>query len=183
MNIGKRIRELRKEKDITLEELSRKSGVALATLSRMENNKMTGTLASHNKICKALGASLADLYSKVEDESKTVESVPKAKRIEHFSHSRKVTYELLVAKTIDKKLTPLMLKISAKGETRKEKDRPGIEKFIYMLAGSMEATIGKQTFTLKRGDSLYFDASLPHVFKNTTKSETQAICVISPAEG
>ncbi|MFH1552175.1 MAG: XRE family transcriptional regulator [Candidatus Omnitrophota bacterium] len=182
MKIGKRIHELRKEKDMTLEELSKKSGVALATLSRMENNKMTGTLGSHNRICKALGVSIAALYRELEDSSKTVETVPEQERIEHFIHARKVKYELLVTKTHDKKVVPLMMKIDAGGETQKEQNKPGTEKFVYMIAGNLEATIGGRIHTLKRGDSLYFDASLPHTLKNKTKTEAEAICFISPPE-
>lgn len=180
MKIGKRLKELRKEADITLEELSKKSGVALATLSRMENDKMIGTLDSHNRVCKALGASIAELYKEAEDEHKTIESVPKEKRTEHFVHARKAKYELLVAKTLDKKIMPLMIKIGPGGETQKEQNKPGIEKFIYMIAGTMEASVGEQKYTLKRGDSLYFDASLPHQFKNRTKAELEAVCVVSP---
>ncbi len=180
MKIGKRMRLLRKEKDITLEELSEKSGVALATLSRMENNKMAGTLASHNKICKALGVSISELYRELEDETKTVEAVPKYKRTEHFIHARKAKYELLVTKTLDKKIMPLMMKLASGGKTQKEQNKPGVEKFIYMIAGTLEAIVGNETHTLKRGDSLYFDASLPHVFKNNAKTEAEAMCIISP---
>ena len=180
MKIGKRMRELRKEKDMTLEELSQKSGVALATLSRMENNKMPGTLKAHTSICKALNVSIAELYRELEDETKTIETVSKTKRTEHFVHARKAKYELLVTKTLNKKIMPLMIKISGGGETQKEQNKPGVEKFIYMIAGSIETTVGEQTYTLKRGDSLYFDASLPHSLKNKTKAEAEAICIISP---
>lgn len=180
MKIGKRIRQLRKDRDMTLEELSEKSGVALATLSRMENNKMTGTLDSHNRICKALNASIAELYSELEAESKTVDAVPRKKRTEHFVHAKKAKYELLVSKTLDKKIMPLMMKISGGGQTQKEQNKTGVEKFIYMMTGNIDAMVGDQTYALKRGDSLYFDASLPHSFKNRTKTEAQAICIISP---
>ena len=180
MKIGKRIRQLRKEKDITLEELSKKSGVALATLSRMENNKKTATLKSHNSICKALGASIAELYKEAEDESKTVEAVPRGKRTEHFVHAKKAKYELLVSKALNKKIMPLMMKIEAGGSTQDEQNKPGVEKFIYMMTGTMEAMVGGTLHIMKRGDSLYFDASLPHNFKNTSKSEAEAICIISP---
>ncbi len=180
MQVGKRIRELRKKRDMTLEELSQKSGVALATLSRMENGKMTGTLASHNRICKALGTSLGELYKEVEDSSKTVESVPKTGRAEPLVHTHKVRYELLVTKTLNKKIMPLIIKVSSGGETRKEENEPGVEKFVYIISGSLEAVIGDRSYTLKRGDSLYFDASLPHVFKNRTKIKAAAICIISP---
>jgi len=122
MKIGKQLRKLRKEKDITLDELSKKSGVALATLSRMENNKMAGTLSSHNKICKALNISIADLYRELEDETKTVDAVSKADRTEHFVHARKAKYELLVTKTLDKKIMPLIVKISVGGSTQKQQN-------------------------------------------------------------
>jgi transcriptional regulator with XRE-family HTH domain len=181
MNIGDRIKDLRKTKGITLQELSHKSGVALATLSRMENGKMTGTINSHQMICKALNASMADLYREVENSAKIVESVSHEKRVEHFIHSDKAKYELLIAKPEEKSVTPLILKIDSGGETHKEETRPGIEKFMYLMSGSLEASVGDKIFLLKRGDSLYFDASLPHYFKNTSKTPAEAICVITPA--
>ncbi|MGB2878655.1 MAG: XRE family transcriptional regulator [Candidatus Omnitrophota bacterium] len=180
MKIGKRLKELRKEQNMTLEELSKKSGVALATLSRIENNKMTGTLVSHNRLCKALGTSLVELYGELEDEAKVIETVPRRKRTEHFIHAQKAKYELLVTKTLDKKIMPLMMVLGKGGETQKEKNKPGIEKFIYVMTGVIEANVGGQNYALKKGDSLYFDASLPHFFKNKTKTEAEAICVISP---
>jgi len=180
IGIGKRIRQLRKEKNITLEELSAESGVALATLSRMENGKMPGTLSSHQKICKALGASIADLYQELEDEVKTIETVSAQNRTEHFVHANKAKYELLVTKTLDKKIMPLMIKIAPNGETQEEKNKPGVEKFIYMLAGTLNVLIAEHPYVLKCGDSLYFDASLPHSFSNKSKTDTEAICIISP---
>ncbi|MBU1083701.1 MAG: XRE family transcriptional regulator [Candidatus Omnitrophota bacterium] len=180
MKIGKRLRELRKKKDITLEELSEKSGVALATLSRMENDKMPGTIKSHLSICKVLGVSIAELYRELEEDTKTSESIPKEGRTEHFVHAKQATYELLVSKTLDKKIMPLMMKIAPGGETQKEQNPPGIEKFVYVIKGVFEAVAGKNKYSLKPGDSLYFDASLPHYFKNSGKTPAEAICVISP---
>ena len=180
MKIGKRLRQLRKEKNITLEDLSKKSGVALATLSRMENNKMTGTIQSHTSICKSLGVSIAELYQELEDESKVIEPVLRSQRTEHFVHSKKAKYELLVMKAMEKKLMPLMIKMATGGETQEEKNKPGVEKFIYVLTGTIDTTVADQKYSLKKGDSLYFDASLPHTLKNTSKSEAEAICIVSP---
>jgi len=181
MQIGRKIREIRKSRDMTLEELSQKSGVALATLSRMENEKMNGTLDSHKRICKALGTSLAELYQEVENRSKTLEKVKKATRIEHFTHNKNAKYELLVTKTAEKLVIPLMLKIAPGGTTQEEQNEIGTEKFIYLLNGSLKATVGEQDFPLKRGDSLYFDASLPHSFKNDSKAPVEALCVVAPS--
>lgn len=182
MKIGEKIRRLRQEKDMTLEELSKKSGVALATLSRMETGKMTGTVDSHNNICRALNVSIADLYREAEDESKTVERMAVSTRPQHYTQSSRAKFELLVSETHGKKILPLLVRISPGGATKKEETSPGIEKFIYVLNGDIEVRVGKQDFVLKKGDSLYFDASLPHVFANKKGKEAQALCIVSPPQ-
>ncbi|MBU0684005.1 MAG: cupin domain-containing protein [Candidatus Omnitrophota bacterium] len=180
LKLGNRIHELRKLKNMTLEELSEKSGVALATLSRMENNKMPGTLNSHQKICKALGASLAELYRELEDETKTVENVPQNERTEHFISANNTKYELLVLKSLDKKIMPLMIKIGPGGTTQEERNKQGVEKFVYLIKGHLEISVGEKTYALSPGDSLYFEASLLHKFSNNSKLDTEAICIVSP---
>lgn len=182
MKIGKRLRGLRKEKGLTLDELSRKSGVALATLSRMENDKMTGTIKAHSSICKALGVSITKLYQELENEQKTVEPLPGEERTEHFVHSNKASYELLVSKAPGKKIMPLMMKLDSGGKTQSEHNKPGVEKFVYVITGTLKAEIGVNNYTLKPGDSLYFDASLPHSFTNGTKTGSEAICIVTPPD-
>jgi len=182
MQIGTKIRELRKQRNLTLDELSEKSGVALATLSRIENNKMKGTLASHQNICKALNISIAEMYQTLENQNKTVESVPLRKRAEHVSGSKKSSFELLVAKAVGKKILPLLLTIEADGQTQEENNSPGVEKFVYILSGSVNASVGDNSYELRPGDSLYFDASLPHIFRNKNAKKAEAICVIAPPE-
>jgi transcriptional regulator with XRE-family HTH domain len=176
MKIGKNIRSLRKKNSVTLDELSRKSGVALATLSRMENDKMTGTLGSHIKICKALNTSLGDFYRAIEDTHKPVD---KFSTSELLAHSKKQSIELLVSSPSNKKLMPLLISLDAGMSTSKEKNATGTEKFLYVTKGSLEAMIGENVYKLKQGDSLYFDASLPHSFKNNGNSRSQTLCVIS----
>lgn len=181
MKIGKRLKALRKERDITLGELSKKTGVALATLSRMENDLMPGTLKSHMIICKVLGVSISDLYRELEDESKTLESVSSAGRPERLVQGDKIRYELLVTRAMDKKLLPVLMHISPGGHTQNEKDKRGVEKFVYVMKGAMEAVVGDSSYTLKRGDSLYFDASVPHRFSTAAKSGAEVISVTSKA--
>jgi transcriptional regulator with XRE-family HTH domain len=181
MKIGKKLRELRKEKGLTLEELSRKSGIALATLSRMENEKMAGTVEAQNRICDALGTSLATLYGELEALTKTVENIATDGRIEHLPVSAGARAELLVSKTRGKNMFPVMLSLLPGGETAMEQCGPGTEKFVYAMSGNFDAEIGGRTYGMKRGDSLYFDASLPHVFRNKSEAKSEVMCVASPA--
>ncbi|MFC1594663.1 helix-turn-helix domain-containing protein [Candidatus Omnitrophota bacterium] len=66
MNLGKTIRRIRKDQNLTLQELSNRSGVALATLSRIENNRMSGTLTSLKDVATAFGLRLSDLIKEAE---------------------------------------------------------------------------------------------------------------------
>ena len=65
-HIGLKIRDLRRQKKITLIELSKLTGIAQATLSRIETGLMIGTVSSHQKIAEAIGVSLAELYREID---------------------------------------------------------------------------------------------------------------------
>lgn len=180
MLIGEKIQQLRKAKKITLTELSKQSDVQLATLSRMENLKMTGTLESHINIAKALGVSLAELYRDVGIEEKTIDMQLQDRRSETFLHSDKAGYEILTSKVLEKKMMPILLKIEPNGTIPSEQNSLGTEKFVFCLEGKIEAVINEKTFLLKKQATLYFDGTLPHYFKNVGKTQAKAICVITP---
>jgi len=180
MHVGEVVHRIRKDKRMTLVELSAKSGVALATLSRMENGKMTGTLQSHMDICKAFEISLPDLYKDLAAAKKTVDVMMKKERADVFLHDKKATSEMLASSVLNKKMMPMLTKIAKNGVTHKEENKQGVEKFIYALSGKIEANIGVNKYDLTKGDSLYFESSLPHYFKNTGAEEALLVSVTCP---
>ena len=182
MNIGSQLKALRKEKRMSLKELSQKSKVAEATLSRMEHGAMTGTLQSHMSICRALGVSLTDFYRKIENEKKSVFLMREKEKRDMFVYEKRSTLEFLTTKVMDKGMMPVLLRIAQGGETHKEENKTGSEKFIYVLSGNLTVKIDKEDYHLNRHDSLYFDASLPHSFKNNGSGDVTAMCVLTPPE-
>ncbi len=180
MNIAKKIRALRKEMKMTLRQLSEASNVALATLSRIETNKMIGTIESHQSIASALGKNLSQLYSDTDIEENPVEYQPVKNRTDRFLHNDKASCYMLTNKVLSKKMMPLMLKIAPGGKSTTEELPRETEKFIYLLKGKLTIITSNQTHTLTKGETLYFDASSAHYFKNLSAEETQAICVVTP---
>ncbi|MBU2541837.1 MAG: XRE family transcriptional regulator [Candidatus Omnitrophica bacterium] len=180
MQIGEKIRDLRKAKHLTLEALSQASRVAIATISRIENGKMMGTLDSHMAIAKALGLNLPQLYSDIEPEVKKVEFQSEGVRSDVFLHPDKASYEILTTSVLSKKMMPILLKIEIGGKTTLEQAKSGTEKFIFVISGSVEVEIESKKYILNNGDSLYFDGALPHFYKNIGKNETKIICVTTP---
>ena len=181
MQIGKTILRMRKERQMTLSELSKRSGVALATLSRMENGRMTGTLKSHMRICDALEMNLPELYRDLSSSKRLLDvRTSQGRTIGVFVHDKKSSTEMLASRSINKKMMPILITISAGGSTPKEETKRGIDKFIYVLDGKVEAHIGDEHYSLARSDTLYFESSIPHHFKNASASESRLLCVTCP---
>jgi transcriptional regulator with XRE-family HTH domain len=180
MDIAGRIRSLRKEKNLTLRQLSQKSNVALATLSRIETGRMIGTIESHKAIASALGKTLSQLYSDIEKTQKTIEHQSIKNRTDLFLHNKKASYYMLTTNILSKKMMPVILKVSPGGRTVPEQSAAETEKFIYVLKGQISVVIDKSKHTLKKGETLYFDATMSHYIENIGKEDAQAICVITP---
>ena len=180
MYIGKRVQELRKVRGMSLTELAEKSGVQIATLSRIENMKMTGTLESHMNIARALGVDITQLYTAIikEEDKAQVQTAKSVSDV--FVHSDKSSYEILTSNVLGKRMMPILLKIEAGDRTNMEQNPPGSEKFIFVLEGKIEVQVGDKTYSLSKNNTLYFDASQEHKFVNAGKTTARVICVGTP---
>ena len=181
--IGERLRASRKTQKITLVELAKSSGVDAATISRVERGTMTGTLESHMKLARALGMKFSELYAGIEEAQagRSVSLQAPGLRSEVYVHQAgKSSLAMLTADVLKKKLMPVLISIEPGGTTNKEEARVGTEKFLYVLDGELEAKIGPDTHTLKKGSSLYFEASLPHQLRNAGSKPARCLAVTTP---
>ena len=182
-SIGARLRAIRKSQKIRLLELAKTSGVDAATISRIETGQMTGTLESHMRLARALGVKLASLYDGLEDAQAkaSVTAQSPSGRTEVYVHQTgKSSVSMLTADILKKKLMPVLITIESGGSTQKEETRVGTEKFLYVLEGEVEAKIGDQVHPLKRGSTLYFEASIPHVLRNPGRTAARCLAVTTP---
>ncbi|MBI3252925.1 MAG: cupin domain-containing protein [Candidatus Omnitrophica bacterium] len=142
---------------------------------------MTGTLDSHTRIAAALGIHLPDLYKDVLSRIEEMKEKAARRKLETFSHSSGAVAQLLTTGVLQKKMTPILLKLKGKGHTETEEFSGGAERFIYILKGTIELTLGNERQVLKHGASLYFQASLPHHFRNPLNSESWCLSVLTPS--
>ena len=178
--LGERIRSLRKAKHLTIVEVAKNTGIDQATLSRIENGKMTGTLDSHRRIAEVLGLRLPELYETVMQQLAQAKDKKVLQKMETFSHSGGAVAELLTTGVLQKRMMPVLLKIKGKGRTETEEYPSLTERFVYVLKGYIEAVIGRERKPLNQGQCLYFQASVPHYFLNRLKTEGQVLSVITP---
>lgn len=181
-NLGQRIRTLRKKRNITLVDMAEKTGVAQATLSRIETGSMTGTVESHEKISEVLGIGLAELYTGVDRRYEEIEHIDHSapRPVAHQSSAFKL--ELLTQESSRKKITPMLITIQAESEVPQEKSERGVEKFFYVLEGNVSVQVENESFELKEQETLYFDASLPHTIKNPHQGRAKLLVAVSPSK-
>ncbi|MGE0267568.1 MAG: helix-turn-helix domain-containing protein [Candidatus Omnitrophota bacterium] len=180
MYIGKKLKEIRKSKGMTLVELSEKSNVQIATLSRMENLKMTGTVDSHMAIAKALGIDVLQLYADIINEEKKVDLTDQDSQKDIFIHGEKASFEILTTNVLKKKMMPTLLTLESGGKTNIEQNKTGTEKFILVLEGTVRIIIGETPYVLSKGQSIYFDASMKHYFHNENVTASKILIIATP---
>lgn len=180
MKLGKRIKELRKSKNLTLVELSKASGVQIATLSRIENDKMVGSLESHMNIAKALGVDITDMLAAADEKKSFVDLQNGEPKTDVYLGSNKASFEILTSNILQKAMMPSLIKIESGGHTNKEQNKKGAEMFIYVLKGEVVITIENKPYPLHAGNTLYFDASLEHHFSNKSKGLVEILTVKTP---
>lgn len=180
MHIGKTLKKIRKEKGLKLSELAKMAGIQLATLSRIENLKMRGTVESHMKLARALSIDITHLYENVINNESSIEIKGDNSALDVFSHNEKSSYEILTSNVLSKKMLPTLLKIEPEGKTNIEQNPLGSEKFVYVTQGTVDIHIEDKNFTLNENNSLYFNAALKHYFSNLADTPAAMICVVTP---
>ena len=180
--LGGRIRQLRRQKKITLIELAKLTGVAQATLSRMETGLMIGTVKSHQKIAEALGISLGELYGGIDSRYNRVGHQTASSERKIFAKTEQMKCELLTQEISKKKITPLLITLSSHGKSETERLERGVEKLFFIIDGAVTVHLEQKEYILNPHDTLYFDASIPHHLSNSGSKQAKIFCAVSPSK-
>ena len=183
MELGFRIRSVRKENGLSLEELADKSGVALATLSRIENGKGSGTFRTHRRIAGALGLPIIELYRGLQepDEEAALLESSSSDEAETFTYDEKASAILLARQVTSKQMLPQLIVLQPGGKTSLEQYPHGTERWIFVLDGMIRVTFGAKIYSVAKEGTLYLKASIPHFFENLESTNAKMISVTSPA--
>lgn len=172
---------LRKQQGLSLEQMAARSGVALATLSRLENGKGSGTFRTHQRIAEALGIRLTDMYRNLDEpEQEAVFIEPLTDEAEIFTYDEKASAILLTKQVSRKQMLPQLVVLEPGGKTSLEQYRKGTERWLFGLEGTTHVLVGERSYELPQGGTLYFKAVLPHQLQNNGSGTGKVISVTSP---
>jgi len=181
-DIGKRVRSVRLQRMMSLQELASRTNLSKSLLSKIENGKVSSPVSTLFTIAKALNTKITYFFND-RDENLPIILVRKNERRQfhrvnaHFGY----TYEALGYKRKEKLMEPFILYMDKKTAKNVAFSHPG-EEILFMLDGTWEFKHGDQKLTLRRGDCIYFDASIPHSGRPVGSKPVKAFMVICSGE-
>ena len=178
-DMGKRIRSTRLQRAMTLQELASRTNLSKSLLSKIENGKVSSPVSTLFTIAKALNTKITYFFND-QDENLPIILVRKNERRRYDRGGAQFgyTYEALAYKRKEKLMEPFIY--NADKKTAKF-SHPG-EEIFFILEGRMEFIHGSQKLILRKGDCIYFDASIPHEGKPIGGKPVKAFMVMCPGE-
>jgi transcriptional regulator with XRE-family HTH domain len=175
--LGDRVRELRRGRGLTLEELAERSGVSRAMISKVERGEKNPTLVVAAKVAEGLGITLAELLGT--EERRKIIVVPRERRMVMRDPETGFERQLL-SPSLGRRAVEFIRNIVPRESTSGEflPHRRGVEEYVVVEKGRLRAIIGREEYLLEEGDALYFEADVSHRFDNAGDGECSYYLVI-----
>jgi len=178
-SVGKNIKIIRKQKNITLKELADHSGFTKSYLSKIEKSKKAPPYSTVMKIAMALEVEVAYLLnehlSNFSDIRISFCRNNKGKIVETLGSSYGRKYEALGYSKPGKNMQPFI--VEAPFEEKSVFQHEG-EEFVYVLEGTYQFIYDGIEYIMKRGDSVYFDSGVPHAAKSLGNKKAKVLAVM-----
>ncbi len=174
MDIGGKIRQLRTQKGLTLEELASRSELTKGFLSQLERNLTSPSIDSLDDILEALGTNLADFFQ----EDKVEQYV--FRETDFFIDEREeCTVHWIVPNTQKNRMEPILLTLPEGGRSFEVAPHSG-EEFGYVADGTVTLVCDGKAQTLHEGETFYLHGRTFHTLQNEDKAPAHVLWVSTP---
>ena len=179
IQISNRIKERRREKNITVQELASLANVSKGLISQIENSRTIPSLIVLIDIIKALEIDLNEFFKDIHTKSKLSPILIKRKdEYEHFEkeHANGFHYQRILTRFINHSTVDIVILNLEPNATRPLVETDAFE-YKYILAGEIEYQFNEEKIRLSQGDSILFDGRIPHTPVNLG-SQTASMLVV-----
>jgi transcriptional regulator with XRE-family HTH domain len=180
--IAERIRGIRKEKGLTLEQLGKRVGISRGMLSRLENNQSSPPIATLAKIAQGLEVPISVFFQEdVGGFDQKYAVTRKAERRQVVGRRSRIGftyYTFDYVKDLNLIEAFIMNNPPHKKRVKGLYDHPG-EEFLLVLKGAIELVYGNEIIALESGDAIHFDPSVPHRAQNVGKEAAECLVIVA----
>jgi transcriptional regulator with XRE-family HTH domain len=177
--IGPRIRFLRQQRKMTLEQLSAASGLTKSFVSKVERGTSVPSISTAMKLAESFGLTVSQLLG--QDQYVGAACVVRRNERRAFMRpgsSAGYNYEMLASSKQFKGMEPYIMKPPLKFQDKRVFEHVG-EEFMFVLSGSIEVELSGEPIRLNTGDALYFDSHFPHRSRSLGGKYAQVLVVIT----
>ncbi|MEN0055975.1 MAG: XRE family transcriptional regulator [Mucilaginibacter sp.] len=171
IQISNRIKERRREKNITVQELAIRANVSKGLISQIENSRTIPSLIVLIDIVKSLEIDLNEFFKDIRAKTDHLPVLVKRKtEYEHFEkeHALGFHYQRIFTQSITQSTVDIVILELEPNATRPLVETDAFE-YKYILQGEVEYQFNDDKITLHQGDSMLFDGRIPHTPKNLGK--------------
>ncbi len=179
IDVGRRLRELRAERSLSLRALAEQSGLNVNTLSLIENGKTSPSVSTLQLLASGLDVPITAFFE-TDIPKNNISYLKSGQRPRAaFAHG---TMEDLGAGLTLRGSQPFLVTLEPKADSGPSPIvHTGLE-FVFCLEGQLSYTIEDRIYLLDPGDSILFEAYLPHSWQNSGKTPSKSLLVLCPAD-
>lgn len=178
-HVGARLRVLRQQKNLSVRALAGRSGLAINTLSMIENGRTSPSVSTLQILARALEVPIAAFFEQATIAKKVVHVRSQQRPVVMVDTTR---LEHLGKDLSGSAVQPFVVTLEpGSGSGQSLIVHTGHE-FVYCLGGQVLYSIEGENYLLEPGDSIVFESHLPHHWQNTGAVPAQVILVLIPAD-
>jgi transcriptional regulator with XRE-family HTH domain len=175
--LGARLRNSRKERHLTQRQLANLAGISVNAVSLIERDEISPSVSTLQSLAGALNVKISYFFA--DDEQHTVIYIKAKDR--PVLQSDGITIGGMGSKLSGQQLEPFVMTLQPGAGSGEQVVHAGHE-FVYCLHGQVKYEIDRNTYLLNQGDTLLFEAQLPHRWYNSTSEESQLLLILEASD-
>jgi transcriptional regulator with XRE-family HTH domain len=177
--LGSRLRAVRKERSLTQRELASRAGVSSNAISLIERGEISPSVSTLQSLATALQVKMSYFF----DEDVQTDILHTKANERPALESKEVMIEGLGKRLKGQEMEPFFVSLAPDSEgAGRQVIHPGHE-FVYCVRGRVAYEIDGNVYVLSEGDSLLFEAQLPHHWRNPTSETAELLLILQTSDG
>ncbi|PPA75441.1 XRE family transcriptional regulator [Achromobacter sp. LC458] len=180
IDLPPRLRTLRRQQALSLEQLAQRTGLTKSYLSKLERGLSEPSISTVLRLAEAYGVGVSQLVGEdgaAQDEVVSVVRVGDREALQRGGPGVQYHYESLAGRRKVKAMEPFVVHPPRDfPDATAVFPHPG-EEFLLVLKGAVEVQVGERQFRLETGDSVYFDSELPHRMRTVSRAMAEVLVV------
>ncbi len=181
--IGAKVKLVRENRKLTIEDVSERTNLSVEQISSIEDGSLVPNLTPLIKIARVLGVRLGTFMDDDENLGPVIARSQEAKEVTRFSDrgnaiNSDLDFYTLAQNKAGRHMDPFIIDIFPSSEEEVKLSTHEGEEFIYVLEGEVEIRYGKDTYTLTKGDSIYYESIVAHHVHSHGNEKAKILAVV-----